>query len=272
MWESIAPVGALVSDHLMLGGLGGVITVIVGGIASVIAWRSSKRAVARPAPSPAPSPEARPVSRRAAPPIGYGESAPPTSPARRLYPGPISMRGATPPQPEPAQDENASQASFFNPDLLSSASTEEPPFVAPVWRSNSAIMEEWRAQEHPTPDVMPLHRPFWTSVSLTRASAIADLGASYLGDEAPLPIDPSLQIEPPIWDSGFRGARVQLASLSTDALELGDAPMSAPVWTSHGAPSALPGADYSIPADAVADEDAIECEPPIWSSFSDRTP
>ncbi len=268
MWESIAPVGALVSDHLMLGGLGGVITVIVGGIASVIAWRSSKRAVARPAPSP----EARPVSRRAAPPIGYGEPAPPTSPARRLHPGPISMRGATPPQPEPAQDENASQASLFNPDLLPHTSAEGPSYVAPVWRSNSAIMEEWRAQEHPTPDIMPLHRPFWTSASLTRPSAIADLGASYLGAEAPLTIDPSLPLEPPVWDSGFRGARVRLASMSTDALELGDTPMSAPVWTSHGPPSALPGADYSIPADAVADEDAIECEPPIWSSFADRTP
>lgn len=267
--SAIAPVGALISDHLMLGGLGGVITVIVGGIATVIAWRGSKRAVARPAPNP----EAPPAIRRAAPPRGYGESAPPTSPARRLHPGPITMSGVTHPRPEPAPDENASATSLFNPDLLSNnIATEEPPFTAPVWRTNSEIVAELRAQDLPTPDALPLHRPFWTTASLTRASAIPDLTAiPDLADEAPLPFDPSLVIEPPVWSTGFGSARVRLASLSADALGAAEEPMSAPVWPSHGAPHALPE-EGSIAADAAANAGEIECEPPLWSSLTDRTP
>jgi hypothetical protein len=141
-----------------------------------------------------------------------------------------------------------------------------------VWRSNSAIAAAWRTQDNLTSDVIPLHKPFWTTASLTRARAIPDLGVLRdLGDEAPLTIDPSRPFEPPVWDSGFHSARARLASMTADALEPGETPMSAPVWASLGGASALPEEGSTV-AEAVADEGVVECEPPIWSSFSDRTP
>lgn len=258
MWQfTITPVGDILHGHLLMGGLGGVITVIVGGIASVIAWRSAKRSAARPAPSP----ETPAIHRRPVPPISYGETAPPTSPARRLHPGPVSLSPSTP-RPEPKQDDTEPGANLFNPDLSASASTPETAFTAPVWHTRDAIAAQSSihaplALEH---DALPM--PLWTT-PLTRNRRLPDL----LG-ETPLIIEaPSRVMEAPVWGASLLGGRLRLASATAetpDALDVAAQPMTAPVWTTSARPAETTEAEAAL-VEADASEAVDEIEPPIWS-------
>ena len=119
MWHSAtaSAVALLQEPHLLVGGLGGVIAVIVGGVVSIIVARASKRTLAQPAANPQPAP----ASRRPPAPPDYGVPAPPTSPSRRLHPGPISLGAPARPQRDDAEPVSTS---LFNPDILTSPQAE----------------------------------------------------------------------------------------------------------------------------------------------------
>lgn len=265
MWQfMITPIGDLLHSHPLMGGLGGVITVIAGGIASAIAWRSAKRSVARPAASP----EAPPARRRTAPPISYGAPSPPTSPARRLHPGPVSLSPSAP-KTEPPDDEVEPGMSHFKPDLLTAAPDET--YTAPIWPARRAIAAERRAQASaqasaaPEPDSMPA--PVWTS-QRTRGSHSADLAG-----------EASLTMEAPVWSASLLNARLRLASALDTTPDLPEAPdalaappMVAPVWTTRARltrTEASARMNEAAPAEAEAGEDD-GIEPPIWPSRARR--
>ncbi|HEX8733231.1 MAG TPA: hypothetical protein VF725_14360 [Ktedonobacterales bacterium] len=263
MWQfALAPFGALFNSHPLMSGLGGVITVIVGGIASAIALRSAKRGAARPAASP----EAAPARQRPAPPISYGAPAPPTSPSRRLHPGPISLRPSTP-QAEPPNDEAEPGMSHFKPDILTAAPDET--YTAPLWPTRGGAKPRVQTgAATPEPDSMPA--PVWTSPR-TRGSRPADHAS-----------EASLTMEAPIWSASLLSARLRLANATNtppdgpEAPEAPDAlaepPMIAPVWTTRARlvrTEARARMSEVAPAEAEAGEDD-GIEPPIWPSRARR--
>ena len=266
MWHSAtaAAVALLQEPHLLVGGLGGVIAVIVGGVVSVITLRNARRTVAQPAPSPQPAP----ASRRQAPPIGYGEPAPPTSPSRRLYSGPITLQ--EPPLPQPAQDESesaepAESTSLFNPDVFSGADAQpDDPFAGPTFNASSALRStrslaaEWRAQSAPLPAPHLTHAPIWNRAPFAKPDSALDT-------RDPLAIETEATIVPPVWRAGYLSERLAgvPAELATPPAE----PLTtfAPIWASWLRP-ALAAENASLPDTSPATE-AIESEPPIWSSF-----
>lgn len=270
MWHSVtAAAVALVQQHLFVGGLGGIIAVIAGGIASIGVIRSAKRNTARPAPSPQPAP----VSRRPTPSGGFGESAPPTSPARRLHPGPISLSEPSQPQtPGQEQQEQQEQAeplgALFDPDLFSASS--EPDVAqesalpearlvwAPVLRPISSLASEWRSQAAPLPE--HTHAPIWNT-----APFVFPVVASQMDDVGGLG---SLSFDPPIWRAGYLSERLRPA---TAPLEASEAPhtTSTPIWPSWlRAPERaehIGGAGTARLPDAPTDQDATNA--PIWPSY-----
>lgn len=272
MWHSAtaAAVALLQEPHLLVGGLGGVIAVIVGGVVSVITLRNARRSVAQPAPSPQPAP----ASRRHAPPIGYGESAPPTSPARRLYSGPITLQ--EPPSPQPAQDEPASaeppessepteSTSLFNPDIFSGADIQPgDPFAGPSFtpsstlRSARSLAAEWRAQAAPLPPEHLTHAPIWNSAPFARPESALDA-------KDPLVAEMEASIAPPIWRVGYLSER--FADAPAEQLESTAEPLAtaAPIWSSWLRPAN--SAEEVSPPDTFPATDTVESEPPIWSSF-----
>ena len=285
MWHSAtaAAVTLLQEPHLLIGGVGGVIAVIVGGVVSVITLRNARRSVAQPAPNPQPAP----ASRRPAPPIGYGEPAPPTSPARRLYAGPIALH--EPPLPQPAQDEPASaeppeptesaastgsmgstgSTSLFNPDVFSAdaGASAQPgdPFAgpgfnaSPALRSARSLAAEWRAQAAPLPPAHLTHAPIWNLTPFARPE-------SALEAKDPLVLEMEAAIAPPIWRVGYLSER--LADTPAEPASPPAEPLaaSAPIWSSWLRPAAGP-ADEAPLSTTFSATDAVESEPPIWSSY-----
>jgi len=280
MWHSAtaSAVALLQEQHLLIGGLGGVIAVIVGGVVSILAARASRRAAARPAPNPQPAPASR---RPVAPPV-YGAPAPPTSPSRRLHPGPVSL--GAPARPQRDDDEPVS-TSLFNPDIFAGAQAEPEETLAelgasapsassiPLLRPASGITAEWRGQASPasTPALTPelTHAPIWNRSPFAGSSASVD--APIAPEITPIPLTSA----PPVWRS--LSARVaDAAPVSLDP----QAPASlaafdtfaahTPLWRSR-----LPALDSATPAsdddEARAPEPASdardECAPPIWSSY-----
>ncbi len=265
MWHSaLAAAGAMLQYHVLVGGLGGVITVIVGGVISAIAIRSGKRTAVRPATNA----EAAPVSQRSAPPVSYGETAPPTSPARRLHPGPVSL--SEPPAPQPDEDE-ATLSNLFNPDLFSGDAAEPGAMRAelvntppPVLHPYRTLAEEWRANAAPphSPDLT--HAPIWNQSPFARPDTA--LGAS---GEAALAFDATPVTDPPIWRVGSISQRLSFASASGDVAPQAESfTPSAPIWTSWLRPGAA--TESAMPPEALTPGDGVEPEPPIWPSFLRR--
>jgi hypothetical protein len=284
MWHSAtaSAVALLQEQHLLIGGLGGVIAVIVGGVVSILAARASRRTAVRPAANPQPAPASR---RPAAPPV-YGAPAPPTSPSRRLHPGPVSLGAPARPQ----RDDEHVSTSLFNPDIFGGAQDEPEETLAelgasapsassiplssiPLLRPASSITAEWRGQathvlaSELTPDLT--HAPIWNR------SPFAWSGASVDAPGAPEITSTPLTSAPPVWRS--LGARVaDAAPVSVDPQT--PAPLAAfesfaphtPIWQSR-----LPALDTATPATdgdaARAPETASDTSdasaPPIWSSY-----
>jgi hypothetical protein len=283
MWHSAtaSAVALLQEQHLLIGGLGGVIAVIVGGVVSIIAARASRRTAVRPASNPQPAPASR---RPVAPPV-YGTPAPPTSPSRRLHPGPVSL--GAPARPQRDDDEHVS-TSLFNPDIFAGAQAEPEETLAelgastpsassiPLLRPASGITAEWRGQATSvsTPTLPPelTHAPIWNR------SPFAWPGVSVDASVAPEITSLTLTSAPPVWRSP--GAR--MADAAPDSRDP-QAPASlaafdafaahTPVWQSR-----LPALDAATPAsdgdEARAPETASDARdesdasaPPIWSSY-----
>jgi hypothetical protein len=266
MWQSAtaAAVALAQQQHLLFGGLGGIIAVIVGGVISVIAMRNVKRSEAQPAPSPQPAP----ASRRHNPPAIYGEPAPPTIPSRRLHPGPISL--SEPPSPQ-QRDDDEFATNLFDPDIFSDGQTapEEPTETSdaltstalPLLRPASHLTAEWRAQAAPPPSHS--HAPIWNrQTPFSRPAATTD---------SPSAFESLASVVPPIWRLGSlieRNVGI-LAPTETSALSFADpAPTYAPVWASWLRPAA-PDAERTPINDAAEEpsETAADAAPPIWSSF-----
>lgn len=266
MWHSaLAAAGATMQYHLFVGGLGGVITVVVGGIISAIAIRNAKRTAVRPATNAEPAPAAR----RPAPPVSYGEPAPPTSPARRLHPGPISL--SEPPSPQP--DENkATPASMFNPDLFSSNDARPDVTLAelaktppPVLRPHRSLAEEWRANAAPAPGPDLTHAPIWNRSPFARPAALPDASG-----ETPLVFESAAAVEPPIWRIGSISQRLSFASAPSEmaAPSVESFTTPAPIWPSWLRPSAAAeDAAQRLTPPAGDAGDGGESDPPIWPSF-----
>jgi hypothetical protein len=267
MWQSAtAFVGLLAhQQHLLFGGLGEAIAVIVGGVVSVITLRRATRSAA-----PRPAPTAAPVSRRPAAPPAYGAPAPPTAPARRLHPGPISLSAPTPsPKPEghAESDDNAPMSSLFNPDIF-----EHPQSAPPLLRPISAITAEWRAQMAASPSTLA-PAPIWNRTPFARPARPEAA--------APLALDPlldaALVIAPPVWRRPGASAP-DVESPESLGAELPSPASAAPVWGSWlsagGANSPaddaraaqLPAQRLDAPGESASDEQ----HPPIWSSFLRR--
>lgn len=275
MWHSaMAAVDVLTQQHLLVGGLGGVIAVIVGGVVSIVAARASRRAVAQPAVNPQPAP----ASRRPATSPVYGAPAPPTSPARRLHPGPISLGAPTRPQ----RDEDEPIAtSLFNPDIFGGAQTEPEetlaelgaeasgarpaaPIVAstaepsaPLPRSISSVTAEWRPQAAPAAPPELTHAPIWNRSPF----AWPDRNV-----EAPPTAAINFESAPPIWSSlGDRSASGEPPRPDAPAPH-------APIWQSRlsGLAAEAPTSDGIAPTELASDnasDERYESAPPIWPSF-----
>lgn len=279
MWHSTASAVALLQQHMLVSGLGGVIAVIVGGAVSIIAMRANRRTAARPATNPQPAP----ASHRPSTPPVYGIPAPPTSPSRRLHPGPISL--GAPAKPERDDDERVS-TSLFNPDIFAGAQAEPEETLAelsatampsassvPLLRSASSIAAEWRAQATPTPTPIPTPAPIWSQ------SPLARFGAN--GDAPVAPVAPEMTVAsaPPVWRSlSAHMDAAEPASLDPAApasLTTSDTlAVHAPIWQSrlHALDAAAPasdGDDVRTP-ETASDEtyDARDASAaPIWPSY-----
>lgn len=266
MWQSAtaAAVALAQQQHLLFGGLGGIIAVIVGGVISIIAMRNAKRNEAQPAPIPQPAP----ASRRHNPPSVYGEPAPPTSPSRRLHPGPISL--SEPSRPQQSNDDDEFATNLFDPDIFSDEQTasEKPPDTLnelssnalPLLRPASHITSEWRAQASPMPS--QTYAPVWNHhTPFSRPTTPTVSPSAY---------ESLTSVAPPIWRIGPLSARQTdiFASAGSSALSFAEpATSSAPVWTSWLQPAApdanrLPNADTDTPT-----ETSTDAAPPIWPSF-----
>jgi hypothetical protein len=164
-----AAFSALMQQHFVSSGLGGVIAAVVGGVIAAVVARANKRS----APTPAPVPQPAPDRERHEPSGGYGQPAPPTSPARRLHAGPIVFTEPTPPQQE---DNDATPPSTpLTPEApLSSAE----PTSLPIIPSNDRLIADGHEREA-TPLFQPhstlWHRkPFVGPESLTPDAASSD--------------------------------------------------------------------------------------------------
>jgi hypothetical protein len=231
---------AMLQPHLVITGLGGVIAAAVGGVIATVIMRIGKRSTA-PRVQPAPAPE-----RRTPPSAGYGETAPPTAPARRLHPGPIAL--SEPPASDSADDEQpALVATPPQPEATLTPST-----VAPILPPTERIAAAWRAEQPPTVDVQ--HRGLWGRKPFA----------------PPEDVEPPLAFESqqaPIWRSEFLAANTQFEALETfEASPAGEfsPASSAPIWGSwlHAAPHAAPEA-----TDTPSVEPSHEGQAPIWPSF-----
>lgn len=288
MWHSAtaSAVALLQEQHLLIGGLGGVIAVIVGGVVSILAARASRRTAVRPAANTQPAPASR---RPAAPPV-YGAPAPPTSPSRRLHPGPVTLGAPARPQ----RDDEHVSTSLFNPDVFAGAQAEPEETLAelgasapsasslplssiPLLRSPSSITAEWRGQAthglapEPTSELTPelTHTPIWNRSPFAWSSASVD------APDAPEITPLTLTSAPPIWRS--LGARVaDAAPVSVDPQT--PAPLAAfesfarhtPVWQSRlpALGTATPATDGDAARAPETASDASDASaPPIWSSY-----
>ncbi len=284
MWHSAtaSAVALLQEQHLLIGGLGGVIAVIVGGVVSILAARASRRTAVRPATNPQPAPASR---RPAAPPV-YGAPAPPTSPSRRLHPGPVSL--GAPARPQRDDDEQVS-TSLFNPDIFAGAQAEPEETLAelradmpsassiPFLRPTSSITAEWRGQATPVlaSDLTPelTHAPMWNR------SPFGWLGTDVEPAGAPEITAITLTSAPPVWRSlGARMADAAPVSVDPQApasLAAFDAfAAHTPVWQSRlpalaAATPASDGDEARPPetASEAASDARDESAPPIWSSY-----
>lgn len=269
MWQSATALAELLArqQHLLFGGLGEAIAVIVGGVVSVITMRKITRSGARPAPTPAP------VSRRPAAPPAYGAPAPPTAPARRLHSGPVSLSAPTPPSPTPKAstperhaegEDDAPQSSLFNPDIF-----ERPQPAPPMLRPISAITAEWRAQAAASPALdLTTPAPIWNRALFARPAAAAhpDL------DLAP---KAAVVIAPPIWRRPATSAPDVAPGMEPMEAERPLSADAAPIWGSwlsaasgaaDDAHDVRPIERLEAPGEATNDEP----NPPIWSSFLRR--
>ncbi|HEY7848902.1 MAG TPA: hypothetical protein VIC27_02500 [Ktedonobacterales bacterium] len=273
MWHSAtaAAVALLQQPHLLIGGLGGVIAVIVGGVVSIITLRNSRRSVARPAMNPQPAPASR---RPAAPPV-YGAPAPPTSPARRLHPGPISLSAPTRPQRD--NDDQRVSTSLFNPDLgadLGADAHAEPALPddtlaelgssVPLLRPSSGIVAEWRAQAAPPPAPDLTHAPIWNRSPFAQPEAAT---------EAHSVAQINFTIAPPIWAPvSARMAAAEPAPPDAESLVsfASHTSIHAPIWDSWlCAPDAAThasAADEAHLAEARNEDASGETDLPIWPS------
>lgn len=278
MWQSAtsATVTMLPEQHLFVGGLGGVIAVI-GGIISIITFRANRRGAARPAIVPRAAEPDHPSSVRPA----YAEPAPPTSPARRLHPGPISM--SAPKRPDGSDDDRPHiSTSLFDPDLQVGAPTgQETETLAelrdapPILRPSSYFSAAWRAQTAPIQESEPAHAPIWNRSPFLRPES----ATQHMLNGAASPTS-DLMSAPPVWRTSGARALFGLSS-STDAQTTAQADSrattetpaqytsAAPVWSSWLRPRA---ADPMRAAEREAarldehDTTTVEPEPPIWPS------
>jgi hypothetical protein len=270
MWHAtMAALAALLQQHLLFDGLGGVITAVVGGVIAAVVMRANKRNAARPAPIAQPAPD----SRRSTPPASYGDYAPPTSPARRLYSGPIVLSEPTPPQSAADDEEHTPSASLFNPDAIVTGVPVEPSDLlavaphatAPILRSNSSIVAAWRDQAAATPsNTSIIHTALWSRTLFGRPELDDMLSTSYATS--------ATMAAPPIWHMGFVGAGQREASVESPPLAaMMEPPLGqpAPIWASWlHTPVASPlGATEGHLRDELTAEAASEPEPPIWPSF-----
>ena len=273
MWQSAAAstIALALQQHLLFGGLGEAIAVIVGGVVSVIALRKAKRAAVRPAPAPRPAP----ASQRNAAPPAYGEPAPPTTPNRRLHPGPISLSAPTPPSP-PEGEDTGMPTTLFHPEILAAADPETAASLSPappVLRPLGQLSAEWRAQSSSSSPLDPAPRlsshlasaPIWNHTPFARPTSAVRLAL----DLAP---EVSAAMAPPIWRTSITAEPTTLAELAEVA--------PAPIWASWlGASPATEAANVtnvqrleaSGEADSAAADQAESAEQaPIWSSFLHR--
>lgn len=271
MWQSATPatVAMLPEQHLFIGGLGGVIAV-VGGVISVITLRATRRST-RPAVLPRAAEPDRPASSRPA----YGEPAPPTSPARRLHPGPVSLSAPTRPD-GPDDDHPHISTSLFDPDLHGAGPSEpEPETLAelrgapPVLRPSSHFSAAWRAQVTPAQESEPAHAPIWQRSSFLQPGD----GARVALDGVSAPAS-DLMSAPPIWRTAGASALFGVSS-PTEAQapthadpaapteEAAHIATSAPIWSSWLRPRA---ADPSVARLDERNGAIVESEPPIWPS------
>lgn len=236
---ALAAFMALMQQHFLYSGLGGVIAAVVGGIIAAVVARANKRS----APTPAPIPQPTPDRERQAPSGGYGQPAPPTSPARRLYAGPIAFTEPTSPQHE---DDDA--APLSTPPTPDDAQSSPAPQSLPIMPSNDRLIADWREREA-APLFQP-HSTLWNRKPFARPDSFG-LGAAS-SDE---------QTAPPVWHVGS-----VLASDRTDeAASLSPEPPTAqtPLWSTwlH-----TPATD-ALSADASAPESTPESHAPIWPSY-----
>ncbi len=159
-----AAFSALMQQHFVSSGLGGVIAAVVGGVIATVVARANKRSAPTPAPAPQPTPERE----RHEPSGGYGKPAPPTSSARRLHAGPIVFTEPTSPQQE---DDAIPPSTPLTPDAPSS-STE--PTSLPMNPSNDRLIADGRERES-TPLFQP-HSTLWNRKPFAPADAL-DLDA-----------------------------------------------------------------------------------------------
>lgn len=277
MWQSAvaSTIALALQQHLLFGGLGEAIAVIVGGVVSVIALRQAKRSAARPAPAPRPAP----ASPRTAAPPAFGESAPPTTPDRRLHPGPISLSAPTPPSP-PDGEETGIPTTLFHPEILAAdpqiAASLSP--APPVLRPLGQLSAEWRAQSSASSSSSPLdpapslaHAPVWNHAPFARPASVVRV-APDLAPEA------GAAIRPPIWRAPIIAEPTAPSAAAEATPET-----RAPVWASWlgSTPGATLGASRATDAASVerfeapgeagsiaADQaESVEPTPPIWPSF-----
>lgn len=280
MWQSATALAELLArqQHLLFGGLGETIAVIVGGVVSVITMRKITRSSARPAPTPAP------VSRRPAAPPAYGAPAPPTAPSRRLHPGPVSLSAPTPkasspkvttPERKAEGEDDAPQSSLFNPDIF-----ERPQPAPPMLRPISAITAEWRAQAAAASSTLDLTSslttpaPIWNRAPFARPAA-PEAAAHLALDLAPRA---AVVIAPPIWRRPDVAPDVVpdvAPGMEPREAERPASADTAPIWgswlsaasdTADDARDVRPVERLEAPDEVANDEPS----PPIWSSFLRR--
>lgn len=290
MWQSAAAstIALALQQHLLFGGLGEAIAVIVGGVVSVIALHRAKRSAVRPAPAPRPAP----ASQRNAAPPAYGEPAPPTTPDRRLHPGPISLSAPTPPHARKGGDEDDDAApgvatSLFSPEIIilgdepDNAASPAPRAAPPVLRPLGQLSAEWRAQSSLAslsasafdPEFPLASAPIWNHAPFARPVSVARLTL----DLAP---DAGAAIPPPIWRAPIFAeppetlaplASRDLAAVAPETPEMAET--RAPIWAS---PIDWSGATQTPAADVATDQaearaerqgESAEPTPPIWPSF-----
>lgn len=264
MWYSAlaAAIALPHEQHLLIGGLGGVIAVIVGGIVSVISMRNVRRSATPPAATPQPAP----TSRRGSTPPTYAAPAPPTSPARRLHPGPIALSAPTRPSSDDDDFHHGGIATnLFDPDILD-ARQGEPGASVPLLRGASDLLAEWRAQTTPAPAHLSApghsHAPIWNRSPFAPPEPLTDARAASAI---------SFTSAPPIWHS--MGASSPVAPAQSEAEALASFAAPAPIWDSWLHASDTPSApDLSDASDALRrsaalGEESAECAAPIWPSY-----